>query len=68
MPRQKGKKRDYCSEGHRLELPVGLNWMKDVNEKNEMVEFRIRSLYTGGLVAKKVRRTFLLFIPFYLFQ
>ena len=49
----KGKSRDYCKMGHKLELPIGIDWMKDVNEKKIFPGFSIVSLHKVGLVSKK---------------
>ena len=49
----KGQARDYCRMGHKLELPIGLDWMKDVNEKKLLPGFKIISLHKVGLVGKK---------------
>ena len=39
--------------GHALELPIGIDWMKDVNEKKMLPGFKIISLHKVGLVSKK---------------
>ena len=33
MSRLKGRARDYCSQGHRMEEPIARSFMYDVNEK-----------------------------------
>lgn len=48
----KGPSREYCQMGHKLELPIGSDWMRDVNEKNLLPGFKVISLHTVGLVAK----------------
>ena len=49
----KGAIRDYCSMGHKLELPLAKDWMTDVNEKNLFPGFKIISLHKVGIVGKK---------------
>ena len=49
----KGAIRDYCSMGHKLELPLAKDWMADVNEKNLFPGFKIISLHKVGIVGKK---------------
>lgn len=53
MKRLVGDEKDYCEMGHKLELPLGINWMKDVNKKNLFPGFSILSLHKVGLVSKK---------------
>ena len=36
----KGKQKEHCAMGHKLELPIGLDWMRDVNEKNYFQDSR----------------------------
>ena len=49
----KGKNKEHCSMGHKLELPIALDWMRDVNEKKLFPGFTVISLHKIGLVAKK---------------
>ena len=49
----KGQKRDYCQRGHKLELPIGMDWMNDVNKKGLFSGFKVISLHKVGLVEKK---------------
>ena len=49
----KGISREYCRMGHKLELPIGLDWMKDLNNKKLFTGFQIISLHKVGLVEKK---------------
>ena len=39
--------------GHKLELPVGKNWMREANERNLFSSYKIISLHKVGLVSKK---------------
>ena len=50
----KGAARDYCSMGHKLELPLAKDWMKDVNEKGLFPGYKIVSLHKVGAVGKKI--------------
>ena len=40
--------------GHKLELPIGLDWMRDVNKKKLFPGFNVISLHKVGLVGKKI--------------
>ena len=54
LPHQKGKAREHCSLGHRLELPILRNWINVVSGEDSPCEgFKIKSAYTAGLAAKK---------------
>ena len=53
MKHLKGAAREHCQMGHKLELPIGKSWMKDVNEKGFLSEIKVLSLHKVGLVAKK---------------
>lgn len=55
MKPQKGEAREqHCQMGHKLELPIGKQFMTDVNEKNKLgAGFTIISLHKVGLVGKK---------------
>ena len=50
----KGKNKEHCSMGHKLELPIALDWMRDVNEKKLFPGFTVISLHKIGLVEKKI--------------
>ncbi len=49
----KGAQREHCKMGHKLELPIGNTFMKDLNESELLPGFRVISLHAAGLVAKK---------------
>ena len=49
----KGASKEHCELGHKLELPIGLDWMRDVNEKKLFPGFTVISLHKAGLVGKK---------------
>ena len=53
----KGRAKEYCSLGHKLELPVAMSFMRDANKKDLFHGFNFRfeviSLHKTGLVAKK---------------
>ena len=53
MPRLKGKARDYCSIGHRMEKPIAPSFMEDVNQRGFIPGASILSFHSAGLVAKK---------------
>ena len=53
MKALKGANRDYCRMGHVLEFPIGIEWMKEVNDKKMFPGYSIVSLHKVGLVAKK---------------
>ena len=50
----KGAARDYCSMGHKLELPLAKDWMREVNVKGLFPGFKIISLHKVGAVGKKI--------------
>jgi len=54
MPRLTGERREYCSLGHQLELPVFMSFMRDMNE-NQKLAITVGGAYAAGLVAKKDR-------------
>lgn len=49
----KGAQREHCKMGHKLELPIGNDFMKDLNENEMFPGFKIISLHAAGLVGKK---------------
>ena len=51
----KGIAKEHCAMGHKLELPIAIDWMNDVHEKKLFhgYHFKILSLIKAGLVAKK---------------
>ena len=51
----KGSNKEHCQMGHKLELPIALDWIKDVNENHAFpgFNFTIISLHKVGLVGKK---------------
>ena len=54
MRHLKGNAREYCTLGHKLELPIGLDFIKDVNGRKNLGEnVRILSLHKAGLVGMK---------------
>ena len=58
MPRLKGKSRDYCLQGHLLEVPILKNWIKLAHGRGRgaVREFRgihVDEAYTAGLAAKR---------------
>ena len=54
MRHLKGEARDHCQMGHKLELPIGRDFLNDVNNKNKLgEEIKIVSLHKVGLVGKK---------------
>ena len=55
MKHLKGASRDHCAMGHKLELPIALDWVNDIHEKKLFhgFSFKIVSLHKVGLVAKK---------------
>lgn len=52
---QKGPSREYCSLGHKLELPILFKWVKEIECLRDfpMRFLKIRSAYTAGLVEKR---------------
>jgi hypothetical protein len=57
LPHMKGISRDYCSLGHRLEIPILHSWMNTVEDNRDDpmfgFEFEIQAAFTAGLAAKK---------------
>ena len=51
LPHQKGVKREYCSLGHRLEIPVVKNWVQVARDMQPSVV--VRGVYSTGLAAKR---------------
>ena len=46
--------REYCSLGHRLELPILKSWISVVQEESDFLPgLEIKGAYTAGLAAKK---------------
>ena len=55
MKHLKGEAREHCQIGHKLEKPIGINFMREVNEKKKLGEHvKIISLHKVGLVGKKM--------------
>lgn len=52
----KGVHKEHCEMGHKVELPIALDWIRDVHEKNLFhgFKFKIIALYKVGLVSKKL--------------
>ena len=54
LPHQKGKAREHCSLGHRLELPILHNWTQVVTgDTSPVLGLKVRGAYTAGLAAKQ---------------
>ena len=54
LPHQKGKAREHCSLGHRLELPILNSWLSIVDQEDEYAPgIEVKGAYTAGLAAKK---------------
>ena len=54
MKHLKGQAREHCQMGHKLELPIGENFMRDVNENKKLGPgMKIVSLHKVGLVGKR---------------
>ena len=54
LPHQKGRAREYCSLGHRLELPILRNWIEVISSHNSPVpSIKIKGAYSAGLAAKQ---------------
>ena len=54
LPHQKGANREFCSLGHRLEIPIVKSWIKVVTgSESPQPELEIHGAYTAGLAAKK---------------
>ncbi len=49
----KGKIREHCKMGHKLELPIAIEMMNDLNERQVLPGFKVISLHGVGLVGKK---------------
>ena len=60
-----GSKSEECSMGHKLELPIALDWIRDIHERNLFHGFRFKiiALYKVGLVAKKLQPIASIFLP-----
>ncbi len=48
-----GEKREHCRNGHKVELPIALDMMRDINTKEKLKGFKIVSLHRVGLIGKK---------------
>ena len=54
LPHQKGKAREYCSLGHKLEIPILKNWVHLTGgEEASFSEISVEGAFTAGLAAKK---------------
>ena len=53
MPRLRGKAREYCSIGHKMELPIACTFMSDVNDHNLVPNLQVMSFHSAGLVSRK---------------
>jgi hypothetical protein len=53
LPHQKGKNREYCSLGHRLEVPILRGWVRCLPEARQYRDIQVRGAYAAGLAAKK---------------
>ena len=54
MKHLKGEAREHCQLGHKLELPIGRDFMSDINEKKKLGgSTKVISLHKVGLVGKK---------------
>ena len=53
LPHRKGRAREYCSLGHRLELPILNSWVSIINEGECAPGIEIKGAYTTGLAAKR---------------
>ena len=52
MPHQKGEKREHCSLGHRLEVPILRNFITSLQSAPEYNAIVVRGAYSAGLAAK----------------
>ena len=52
MPHQKGEKREHCSLGHRLEVPILRNFISSIQSAPEYNAIVVRGAYSAGLAAK----------------
>ena len=53
LPHQKGNKREHCSLGHRLELPILRKFTEIIPDVREYRGIEVKTAYTAGLAAKK---------------
>ena len=53
MKHLKGNAREHCQMGHKLELPIGRDFMRDLNEKKKLGDVQVVSLHKVGLVGGK---------------
>ena len=53
MKHLKGGARGHCQMGHKLKLPIGKDFMRDLNERNKLGGIKIISLHKVGLVGKQ---------------
>jgi len=51
LPHQKGSKREHCSIGHKLEIPIVRRWIEVAD--HEFSDVNVTGVYTCGLAAKK---------------
>ena len=57
LPHQKGEKREHCSMGHRLEVPILKSWIQIIKEANifensDYEGIEVMRVYTAGLAQK----------------
>ena len=52
LPHQKGEKREHCSLGHRLEIPILRNFISSIRTAREYNGIIVRGAYSAGLAAK----------------
>ena len=55
LPHQKGKAREHCSMGHRLEIPILDSWIKVATDRQSspVPGLCVKGAYSAGLAAKK---------------
>ena len=53
LPHRKGKAREHCSLGHRLEVPILNSWLNMIDEGDYFSEIEVKGAFTAGLAAKK---------------
>ena len=53
MAHQKGEKREHCSLGHQLEIPIMKKFVEIIPQAAEYHGLRVRNAYSVGLAAKK---------------
>ena len=53
LPHQKGQKREYCSLGHRLEVPILKSWIEVASECASFADLEVKGAFTAGLAAKQ---------------